>query len=144
MALDLGTRRVGVAVCDPGELIAFPHGVIDRSPDAAADRRRLADLADELEAEAVIVGLPLTLGGVRGAAAMAAEAEAAALAEVLGVPLECHDERMSTVTAHRQMNAAGRNSRERRGSVDAAAAAVILQSWLDSRRLAGDRDETSR
>jgi putative holliday junction resolvase len=82
----------------------------------------------------IVVGLPLTLRGEVGHAAEAAIAEAARLATVVGVPVETHDERLTTVTAERSMIDAGMRGEERRRVVDKVAAAVMLQSWLDSRR----------
>jgi len=134
MALDLGTRRVGVAVCDPSGILASPHGVVERSGDDAADRAAIAALVEELDVERVVVGLPLSLDGTDGPAARAARIEADALRDVLPVPVETSDERLTTVTAHRALADAGRRSRQRRSLVDAGAAAVLLQSWLDARR----------
>jgi putative Holliday junction resolvase len=88
----------------------------------------------EEEAQVVVVGLPLSLDGTRGPAARAALAEAERLATVVGVPVEMHDERLTTVTADRSMMEAGMRAPERRRVVDKVAAAVMLQSWLDTRR----------
>ena len=133
LGLDLGSRRIGVAVCDSGGVLATPYSVVQRSGDERADRERIAELVAEVGAEAVVVGLPLSLDGSAGPAAAAAEAEAEALRLVLGVPVECHDERLSTVSASRSLAASGVKARGRRTVVDQVAAAVLLQSWLDSR-----------
>lgn len=133
LGLDLGSRRIGVAVCDSGGLLATPYSVVERSGDPAADRARIAELAREVGAEAVVVGLPLSLDGSTGPAATAALAEAEALRQVLDVSVECHDERLSTVSASRSLAASGVKVRRRRKVVDQVAAAVVLQSWLDSR-----------
>jgi putative Holliday junction resolvase len=140
LGIDLGTRRIGLAVSDPAARVAVPHGVLVRSADPEADRARIADVVVESGAEVVVVGLPVSLDGTHGPAAQAARTEAEALAVVLGVPVELHDERLTTVIASRAMAAAGHRSRARRERVDAEAAAVLLQSWLDSRirqRMAG-------
>ncbi len=135
VGLDLGARRIGVAVSDSGGVLATPYTVIPRSGDEVADRARIADVVRELAAEAVVVGLPLSLDGSVGPAATAAEAEAVALGQVLDVPVECHDERLSTVSAERSLAASGvKGAARRRKVVDQVAAAVLLQSWLDSRR----------
>ena len=134
VGLDLGTRRIGVAVSDSGGVLATPSATIERSGDADADRARIAEVVRELEAKAVIVGLPLSLDGSTGPAAAAALTEAEALRLVLDVPVECHDERLSTVSANRSLAASGVKSRGRRKVVDQVAATVLLQSWLDSRR----------
>jgi putative Holliday junction resolvase len=82
----------------------------------------------------VVVGLPRRLDGSIGTAAEAVEAEVVTLADVLGVPVVTHDERLTTVTAHQQLQAAGVGGRRRRQIVDQQAAVVILQSWLDANR----------
>ncbi len=134
VGLDLGARRIGVAVSDPSGTIASPVDVLERTGDAAADQRRLAALVRELGAERVIVGLPLSLSGDAGPAARATLAEVEAMAEALGVPVETHDERLSTVSAHSTLRALEVKRAARRRTVDKVAAAVILQSWLDGHR----------
>ncbi len=144
VALDLGTRRTGVAVSDAGGTMATPYSVIERSGDVAVDRARVAQIVAEVGAGLVVVGLPLSLDGTKGPAAEAALAEAEALRQVLDVPVECHDERLTSVTANRSLSEAGVTGRRRRqaraaGAVDQAAAAVLLQSWLDSHTDRGSR-----
>ena len=119
--------------------MATPYSVIERSGDAGADRARVADIVAEVGAGLVVVGLPLSMDGRKGPAARAALEEAEALREVLDVPVECYDERLTSVTANRSLSEAGVTGRRRRrarqaGAVDQAAAAVLLQSWLDGRR----------
>jgi putative Holliday junction resolvase len=134
VGLDLGRRRIGVAVSDSEGRMAVPHVVIARSGDAEADRRAVVEAVAELGAGRVVVGLPLSLEGGVGPAARDAQAEAEALAEALDVPVELHDERLTTVVADRAMQAAGIGGRSRRRVIDSSAAAVILQSWLDRRK----------
>ena len=139
VALDLGTRRIGVAVSDSGGIMATPYSTIQRSGDPRADRARVAELVAEIGAGLVVVGLPLTMDGSEGPAARAALEEADALREVLDVPVECHDERLTSVSANRSLTEAGVTGGRRRkaraaGAVDQAAATVLLQSWLDSHR----------
>jgi putative Holliday junction resolvase len=134
VGIDLGQRRIGIAVSDGAGVVAVPHGTVERSGDPDRDRAALAAVVHELGAEAVVVGLPLSLDGSAGPAARAAEAEATVLAEELGVPVELVDERLTTVSAHRALATAGVGSRSRRGLVDQVAAAVLLQSWLDGHR----------
>jgi putative Holliday junction resolvase len=131
LALDLGSRRIGVAASDATGTLASPRSVIERSGDIARDHRAIAAAVAEEEAELVLVGLPLSLDGTDGPAATSARAEAAALAAVLPVPVELFDERLTTVTAHRLLAEQGLDSRARRKVVDRAAAAVMLQSWID-------------
>jgi putative Holliday junction resolvase len=129
LGLDLGTRRIGVAVSSG--TVATPHTVLERAADQAADHAAVATLVDELGVERVVVGLPLSLDGRMGPAATAAAAEAEALGDVLGVPVETYDERLTTVTADRSLSSQGLSGRARRRVVDKVAAAVMLQAWLD-------------
>lgn len=137
VALDLGARRIGVAVSDPTGTLASPYTVVERSADRAADHLRLAAIVEEVGAGHVVVGMPLSLSGAAGPAAEAAASEIAALSGVVGVGVEAVDERFSTVAAHRSLSAQGMDGRRRRRVVDQAAAAVVLQAWLDRRARAG-------
>ena len=134
VGLDLGERRIGVAVSDRAGVLAVGHGVIERGDDWDAVANAIADVVRELEAECVVVGLPLSLDGSRGPAARKAEADAGALRALLDVPVELVDERLTTVTALRGLQAAGVRRNARRRVVDQAAATVLLQTWLDGRR----------
>lgn len=133
LGIDLGSKRIGVAVSDRTGTIASPLTVIQRSGSPARDHQTIAKLVLEEEAEAVVVGLPLNMNGSEGPAAKAAIAEAKALATVVGVPVHTSDERRTTVTADRAMMEAGMNAQARRKVVDKIAAAVLLQHWLDGR-----------
>jgi putative Holliday junction resolvase len=133
VGVDLGTRRIGVAVSDSGGRVATAHTVLERTGDVAADQAALAAVVAELAAEAVVVGLPLSLDGTAGPATRWAKAEARALAAAVAVPLHLHDERLTTVTASRRPSTGGRRPRRKR-PVDDTAAAVLLQSWLDAHR----------
>ena len=134
VALDLGTRRIGVAASDPGGVLASPRTTLERSGDLALDHRRIAALVAEEEATTVVVGLPLSLDGSIGPAERAVLDEVVNLAAVLRVPVVTHDERFTTVTAHEQLRAAGMGGRRRRSVVDQQAATVLLQDWLDAQR----------
>ena len=133
LALDLGTKRIGVATSDPGQVLASPYTVLPRSRRRVDDHQAIAALVEELEAERVVVGLPLALDGSTGPAARAALAEVDQLAAALTVPVETWDERLTTVAADRSMQARGMKAPARRKVVDQVAAAVLLQSWLDRR-----------
>ena len=122
-----------MAVSDATGTLASPHAVIRRSGDPAADRRRVAEVVVELGAERVVVGLPLSLSGRAGPAARAAVEEIEALAGVVGVPVDTYDERLTTVSAERALRSGGTRAKAQRGVIDMAAAAVMLQAWLDGR-----------
>ena len=136
LALDLGTKRIGVAVSDATETLASPRPPVLRSGDRARDHRRIAEVVSEEEAGLVLVGLPLSLDGSEGPAATAAREEVDELRAALQVPVDLQDERLTTVTAHRLLAEQGLDSRKRRSVVDGAAAAVMLQAWLDGRAAA--------
>lgn len=139
LGVDPGSKRIGLAVSDTSGTIASPLTVLQRSRSKLHDLHELARIAREEEAEVIVVGLPLNMDGSRGPAARAAAAEAERLATLVDVPVELHDERLTTVTADRDMMAAGLNAVERRQVVDKVAAAIMLQSWLDARRLRAGR-----
>ena len=138
LGLDLGSKRSGVAVSDSDGRVATPIEVVHRSGNRQVEHRVLADLAEEWEVEAVVVGIPYSLDGSTGPMAQAMAAEAAELARVLGarsgVPVETYDERLTTVTAERTLREQDLRAPQRRTVVDMVAAAVMLQGWLDARR----------
>jgi putative Holliday junction resolvase len=135
LGVDLGARRIGLAVSDPTGLIASPLRVIERGGDAEADRLAIVDAARAEEAATVVVGLPKEMSGRRGAAADAAVAEVDAIRALApDLTVEVVDERMTTVIAQRSLIESGMTRRKRKGTVDKVAAAVILQSYLDAHR----------
>ncbi|HIE37731.1 MAG TPA: Holliday junction resolvase RuvX [Anaerolineae bacterium] len=132
LALDVGERRVGVAVSDPTRTVARPVGTLERGF-RAADFAAIADLVAEHDAGLVVVGRPLTLRGEVGPQARQVERYAQALAESLPVPVQLWDERYSTATAEEVLRRMRKKGKRRgQGEVDAVAAAVILQGFLDS------------
>lgn len=133
VGIDLGSKRIGVALSDPTGTLASPYTVLQRRGDPAQDHRAIAAIVEEAEAERVVVGLPLSLDGSMGPAAKAAAAEADALAAALPVPVETYDERLTTVTADKSMMERRMKADARRRVVDKVAAAVMLQAWLDAR-----------
>jgi putative holliday junction resolvase len=134
VGLDLGAKRIGVALSDNGGTVATPYEVITRHGDVGRDHAAIAAIVADTGAEIVVVGLPIGMSGQHTAATDAAAAEVAELARVLPVPVEIHDERLSTVSAARSLKEAGLSSRQQRSRIDQVAAAVILQSWLERRR----------
>jgi len=142
MGVDLGARRIGIAVSDSSGTMASPRTTVVRSGDAERDRRALVALAVEEEAVIVVVGHPLALDGSRTAAARAAEAELELLAPMLdavGIDAVLFDERLTTVSAQRALSEGGTRAHKQRAVVDRAAAAVLLDAWLDARRGRNDR-----
>jgi putative Holliday junction resolvase len=137
VGVDLGERRIGVAVSDGTGTLASPRTTIERSAQDDTHWSALAELVEEVGARRVVVGLPLSLNGRRGPAARAAQADADELARRLaprGIPVETFDERLTTVTAARSLRDAGRKTRNQRTRIDQSAAAVLLQAWLDTGR----------
>lgn len=134
IGIDLGSKRVGVAVSDASGTLASPLTVIQRSGDQARDHQAIVELVAQEEAEKVVVGMPLSLSGRAGPAARAAAEEVVALALVVPVPVETYDERLTTVSADRSMMEMNMKADARRRVVDKVAAAVMLQSWLDGSR----------
>lgn len=137
LGLDIGEARIGVAVSDPHGRLASPVTVLDARA-LAGDPRPLKRLAEDYDAEIVVVGLPLTLAGEEGPQAAEVRSQAARLAALLGLPVEFHDERLSSAEARRAMRESGLSARQQRGAVDKVAAALVLQGWLDARRASSE------
>jgi putative Holliday junction resolvase len=133
LGVDLGAKRVGVAVSDGDQRLATSVATLVRRGDRGREHRELAELVSAYDAVGVVFGLPRSLSGAVGPAASGVLDELGALAEVLDVPVETVDERLTTVEAASALRAAGRDSRRQRDVIDRVAAAVLLQSWLDRR-----------
>lgn len=132
LGVDVGKVRVGVAICDPDGILASPLITLRRGE---GDLPKLAELVREHGVVEVIVGLPVTLAGREGPAAVESRDYAQSLAQLIDpVPIQLSDERMSTVVASRRLSERGVRGRRQRAVVDQAAAVEILQGWLDSRR----------
>jgi putative Holliday junction resolvase len=134
LGVDVGTVRVGVALSDPTGTLASPLETLRRAKDLS-DIDRLATLVVEHEVTEVVVGEPVHLSGASGASATDAANYAQELADrIPDVPVNLIDERLSTVTAASHLREGGIDSRKQRQVIDQAAAVVILQQFLDSRR----------
>lgn len=133
LAVDLGKARTGLAVCDKSEILASPAGVItEYNPE-----KRLEKVAAEVltrKAELLVVGLPRNMDGSEGESAQNARAFGQALSEKTGIPVEFQDERGTTITAHGYLNDTNTRGKKRKAVVDAVAAVVILQNFLDGRK----------
>ena len=130
LGVDYGEKRTGVAVCDSMGILASPVKVIHET-----NRKRLslalAEIAGEKRAEKIILGLPLRTDGTKGDKALACEALAEVLRTQHGLVVELWDERFSSTMAHQSLGGAGVKAKDRRNVVDAVAAVIILQSYLD-------------
>ncbi len=133
LALDVGSKRIGVAVADPGETFALPVTTIDRS-NLRADLGRIVELAREYAARELVVGDPITLAGERGIAAEKMDAFVERLREAFDGEVHRVDERMTSAQANKTLIAADVSRAKRKGIVDAMAAALILETYLARRR----------
>ncbi len=142
LGVDVGTVRVGVAICDSDSILATPLKTLDRNPKKNSDVRVIAALAADRGAVQIFVGLPRTMKGEEHSSARMATEYAQLLAEELhraglDVPVHLVDERLSTVTAHRHLHEAGMSSKNHRKVVDQVAAAGILQHAIDMQKARG-------
>lgn len=138
LAVDVGAVRIGVARCDPHGILATPVRTVDRRGPGEG-LTELAALVREHEPIEVIVGLPRSLHGGEGSAAEGVRAYSERLsAAIHPVPVRLVDERLTTVSAHQALHAAGRDSRKHRSVVDQVAAVMILQTALDNERNSGN------
>lgn len=138
LGLDLGTRRIGVALSDPDGVVASPLTTLERCG-GARDLDAVGALVREHEVGEIVVGLPLHMDGRRGPEAEAAKRFAAELRGALGVPVGTLDERWTTVEAERALRESGRKGRKRRAVVDAVAASILLRTWLAQRHARAGR-----
>ena len=133
MSVDLGKARTGLAVCDKTEFLASPHTVIfEKSPQKLL--QKVAQAAQELKAELIVVGLPKNMDGSEGESAQNAREFAQKLAELSGVETVMQDERGTTVTAHGFLNETNTRGKKRKSVVDEVAATIVLQDFLDKRK----------
>ena len=132
LGIDLGSKRIGVAVSDDARRVATPIEVVQRCGDLGRDHLALAALVLEWEVTTVVVGVPYALDGSIGSAATAILTEIAALRGTIAAPVETYDERLTTVTAERSLMRQNMRAPQRRRVVDMVAAAVLLQGWLDA------------
>jgi len=130
LGLDIGEKRIGVAIADPEVLLAIPLTVIERVGEEA-DLKAILDLANEHGARRIVVGLPRSLDGSIGKQAERVISFSRVLSQRTDIPVDTWDERLSTVAAERLLSDAGVKSDKRRARRDAMAAAIILQSYLD-------------
>ncbi|MBO5252782.1 MAG: Holliday junction resolvase RuvX [Clostridia bacterium] len=133
LGVDLGKARTGVSACDKSEMLASPVEVV-KEHNRERLLQRVAALAAERKAELIVVGLPRNMDGSEGESAQNARAFGAEIAELTGLPVDFSDERGTTVTAHGFLNETNTRGKKRKETVDAVAATIILQNYLDFRR----------
>lgn len=136
LALDYGKKRIGVALSDPTRTIASPHATFARREGKRPPWPELRKIVDAQEVEEFVVGLPLSLEGEEGEWAAEVRAFGAEVSRRFERPVHWVDERLSSVMATRAVRGMGlkRSAREEKERIDAAAAAIILQAYLDARR----------
>jgi len=141
LGLDLGEKRIGLAISDEEARIAFPAGFLPRQG-RRRDLEALCALIRERGIGGAVVGLPLHMDGRRGPEAEAAERFARELAAAAGIPVELLDERWTSVAAERALAETGRRVAQRkgRGEVDAIAATLLLSTWLERQRNVAARE----
>ena len=130
LGVDVGRAKIGLALADDVLRTARALRTLRRSGEAR-DLAEIREVAEEFEVARAVVGLPLHMDGSEGASARLARGFAGRLGAALGLPVELHDERLSTFEAEDRLRRQGFSARDRKEVVDAEAAAVILQGWLD-------------
>lgn len=141
IGLDVGGKRIGVAVSDEGQILSSPWGMVEQGKRAIDEIGRIAL---EIGAVAVVAGLPTGMSGREGAQAAETRRFADSVAEALDLPLSYWDERLTSSQAERMLIDAGMRRKDRRGQIDALAASLMLQSYLDARMHHRRRSATSR
>lgn len=149
LGIDVGKARIGVARCDLHGMLATPVETVPRAASGGGDIARILELATEIDAIELVVGLPLGMSGHRTPSTEDAENFAESLAAQLkradgaaAISVRLVDERLSTVSAQGQLRQAGKKSKQSRGIIDQAAAVVILQHALDMERSRGQAPGT--
>jgi putative pre-16S rRNA nuclease len=132
LGVDLGMRRIGIAISDGDRKVATPYAVLQRTSDEN-DVRAIMEIAGAEAVKEIVLGHPLSLDGTAGGAAAMTESFAEKL-KTAGGKVVLWDERFTTVEADKKLKDRGMKGRQRRGAVDKVAAAVLLQSFLDSKR----------
>ena len=132
LAIDHGTKRIGIAISDELGMIAQPLEFIPAEP-FAEFLARLNGILREKQVELILVGMPRNMNGSYGPAAVKVQEFVAALKAAVSIPIQTLDERLTSVQAHRLLTEAEVSGRQRKGKVDKSAAAILLQGYLDSR-----------
>lgn len=136
MALDVGQRRIGVALSDPTRMLASPLLTLHATPRARAFQR-IAALVQEHAVAELVLGLPLTMSGEIGPQARDVQSFAEELRQTLTIPMHLFDERLTSAAAERMMADLGIRPEQRKARIDEVAASIILQDFLDSQQQRG-------
>ena len=132
IGIDLGSKRIGIALSDSDLTVATPLDVIERSGNVENDHIAILKITDEWEVKRIIVGLPISLDGTLGASAQSVIDEISKLGNLTDIPIETHDERFTTVTAEQILLRQNVKRDKKKRVIDKVAAAIILQGWIDS------------
>ena len=132
IGIDLGSKRIGIALSDSDLTVATPLDVIERSGNVENDHIAILKITDEWEVKRIIVGLPISLDGTLGASAQSVIDEISKLGNLTDIPIETHDERFTTVTAEQILLQQNVKRDKKKRVIDKVAAAIILQRWIDS------------
>ena len=132
IGIDLGSKRIGIALSDSDLTVATPLDVIERSGNVESDHIAILKITDEWEVKRIIVGLPISLDGTLGASAQSVIDEISRLGNLTDIPIETHDERFTTVTAEQILLQQNVKRDKKKRVIDKVAAAIILQAWIDS------------
>lgn len=132
IGIDLGSKRIGIALSDSDLTVATPLDVVERSGNVEKDHIAILKITDEWEVQKIIVGLPISLDGTLGPSAQSVMDEIKMLRGVTDIPIETHDERFTTVTAEQILLQQNVKRDKKKRVIDKVAAAIILQGWIDS------------
>ena len=132
IGIDLGSKRIGIALSDSDLTVATPLDVVERSGNVEKDHIAILKITDEWEVQKIIVGLPVSLDGTLGPSAQSVMDEIKMLRGVTDIPIETHDERFTTVTAEQILLQQNVKRDRKKRVIDKVAAAIILQGWIDS------------
>ena len=137
MGIDYGRKRIGVATTDPERIIATPYETVAGTGSVRGDAQRMAELAEELEIDEIVVGLPLKMDGTEGDQAKVARRLGDRLARITSLPVHYFDERLTSYAADSVLRAAEMNRRARRARQDKVAASIILKGFIQAQRGGG-------
>ena len=137
LAVDVGTVRIGLAVCDPDGILASPLPALNRSNELAETLSAISDLVVEYSLIEVYVGDPISLSGGQSASTQDARGFAVKLASLISVPTRLVDERLTTVTASAKLRSSGKDAKQSRSLIDSASAVEILEQALATLRVSG-------